>query len=190
MKKLAQKITNLPLRLLVLSLSTVMTFSACANNSSTPSDSDESQTAEGIVLANYANDSMTRTGQISSEELIKRYQKFEKSFNSYRDLDGEAEHLNKLKGMEIVAFFGLWCHDSQREIPRLLKLNKLAGSPFASIKLVAVSTEKELPPEYQSKFELNFTPTIYVLQDGQILAKIVEKPKVSLVKDLLSQILH
>ena len=190
MTMLMPNMKNFRLRLLMTSFSMVLTFSACANPSDETANTNSSQSSEGIVLTSYATDSMTRTGNVSPQELIKRYQKFEKSFNNFEDLDDEAKHLNKLKGMEVIVFFGLWCHDSQREIPRLLKLNELAGNPFASIKLIAVSTDKELPQEYQSKFELEFTPTIYVLQDGQILAKVVEKPKMTLVKDLLSQILH
>lgn len=118
------------IRLFAMSAMSIVTFSACANSSIETSVSP-------INLTEYAEDSMTRTGVISADELISRYKKFERSYQRYEDIDEEAQHLEKFKGMEIVAFFGLWCHDSQREIPRLIKLNELAGNPISSLKLVA-----------------------------------------------------
>jgi len=138
----------------------------------------------------YASDSFIRTGEISVEELITRYVKFAHQYEQYSVDAKEASDFSVLKEVEFVVMFGLWCHDSQREIPRLIKLMEKADISTDKIKLIAIDMEKNVPDEFSSQFSIQYTPTIFVTQENQVIAKVVEKPKNSLAKDILSQILH
>ncbi len=143
-----------------------------------------------LASTQKTDDSLTRTGLISAQELINDYASFKQSYTDFEPQAEDVKNLQSLVGMDVVVFMGLWCHDSQREVPHLLKLIEQAGNPFNSVKIVAINTEKELADEYSDKFEVTHTPTIFVLKDEQILATIIETPKGSIAQDLVGQVLH
>lgn len=118
------------------------------------------------------------------------YPKFAKAYEDHQPESSDIQFFDKLAGMDIKVFFGVWCHDSQREVPRLLKLIELSQVKLNSLELIAIDQDKTLSEEYTDQFDVQFTPTFFVLQHNQILASVVEKPKNSLTKDLLAQILH
>lgn len=159
----------------------VLFLSSCAGVQSLDNNSDKPK---------YATDALTRTGLISPDELIKRYVKFSYEYDRYTANPIEATNFARLKDVEIYVFFGLWCHDSQREIPRLLKLIEASGFSKDKLNLVAIDTAKSVPTPFADRFSVRYTPTIYVTQNQQIIAKVVEKPANSLAKDILSQIFH
>lgn len=133
---------------------------------------------------------LSRLGEIPAQELIRDYPKFAQSYQDFEPLPNDINNFSRLKGMDIVVFFGLWCHDSQREVPRLIKLIEQSGNQFNSVKLIAVNHKKELSQAYAEQFKVAYTPTIFVLKDQQILARVVEKPRATLAQDILGQILH
>jgi thioredoxin 1 len=137
-----------------------------------------------------ADDSMTRVGLIGVRELLTDYPKFKAYYDEYEPNITELEKFALLKDMDIVVFFGLWCHDSQREVSRLIKLIEQSGNQFNSVKLITLNIDKKVPDEYLAQFNVKYTPTIFLFKDSQILAEIIEKPKVTLAQDLLAQILH
>ena len=166
----------------ILSVFFIFLLSACSHYQSTSNSA--------ATSSQYANDVFTRTGPISAEELVTRYKKFAQSYQQFTPEKQDTFNMTKLKGMDFIVFFGLWCHDSQREVSRLIKLLENSGHDLKHLKLVAIDTQKTMPTEYASRFDVKFTPTIFVLKDGQTLAKVIEKPKQSLAKDIASQIFH
>lgn len=134
------------------------------------------------------DDALTRTGEISATELLSRYPKFAASYNSYEIGAEELKKFNQLDGFDLVVFLGLWCHDSEREVPRLLKLIKESNTLFKSTQLIAINPQKIMSEKYSSKFDVTNTPTIFVLRNNHVIAKIIEKPEVSLTDDLINQI--
>jgi thiol-disulfide isomerase/thioredoxin len=177
-----------------IALFTVFSFSvsACADQQTKAENDLQSNSTNPLTNTqdNFVDDSMTRTGLIESKELITLYPKFKQQYDQFEPEAKDIKHFSLLKEMDIVVFFGLWCHDSQREVPRLLKLIEQSGNQFKTIKLVALNTDKEMLDEYSSQFKVKYTPTIFMLKNGQILAKVVEKPQNTLAQDLLRQILH
>lgn len=129
-------------------------------------------------------------GEITAEQLLNNYSKFKKEFDSHIPEVKDVNNFKMLKGSDLVVFFGVWCHDSQREVPRLLKLIDTSGVNLNSVTLIAINQKKELPQSYQDQFKVKYTPTFFVLQQQQVIAKLVEKPKNSITQDLLSQIFH
>ena len=93
-------------------------------------------------------------------------------------------------GVEFTVFFGTWCPDSQREVPRLLKLLDELEFPDADLTLVAVDdvaeAAKRSPTGEEKGMEIYRVPTIVVSRDDQEVARIVEHPVVSLERDLLA----
>jgi len=88
------------------------------------------------------------------------------------------------KPIHIIALFGEWCHDSEREIPKLAKLLNAASNSNITIEYHGMSVNKSEPAALVELHQLRYTPTIVVLRNGKELGRIVEKPKVSLAADI------
>jgi thioredoxin 1 len=144
--------------------------------------------------ASYRKDYMTRTGKIAPEDIIQQYKPFKQNYLKFKPSETDIKNFKKLDGYDLVVFFGLWCHDSQREVPRLIKLIEQSEVNFNSIAFYAVNSNKEMPADYSNpstnELALTSTPTFYVLSQQQVIAKFVERPKTTITQELLSQILH
>lgn len=92
--------------------------------------------------------------------------------------------MQALQGLSLLVLFGSWCHDSEREVPRLLKLLNQSGVKLQSLQLHAVNQQKQHPAQLHLQYQLQYTPTIVVLQGNTELGRIVERPIVSLAADL------
>jgi thioredoxin 1 len=84
----------------------------------------------------------------------------------------------------LVVLFGTWCHDSVREVPRLLKLLDVSGVKLKSLSLHGVNYNKQEPNNLHRQYDLRYSPTIILLQGDAELGRIVEKPMASLGEDL------
>lgn len=84
----------------------------------------------------------------------------------------------RLKGLKILAFMGTWCHDSNREIPRLIRVCEELGI-YDQLELYGVDVNKKSDLEREKDFNVKNTPTIILMRDGVELARIIEEPKVS-----------
>jgi thiol-disulfide isomerase/thioredoxin len=127
-------------------------------------------------------------GKISPQELLENYPEFAKEYASFEPSEVQLSEIQALAGKEIVTLFGTWCHDSAREVPRLLKLLDRGQVRFKKLTLYGVSRQKSDPLAYSETYNLLYTPTIIVKDNNGEIARIIEKPKGSLAGDLASQI--
>lgn len=88
------------------------------------------------------------------------------------------------KGYSVRCFIGVWCHDTKREMPRLLKVLKEAGFPEDNIEVYLLSKDKKQPELEVKENKVFYTPTIIVLKDGKEVDRFVEHPYTSWVEDL------
>lgn len=123
-------------------------------------------------------------GEISTTRLLADYAKFNKEFTVFTPSNDELAKIQQLDGKDIVVLFGTWCHDSEREVPRLLKLIAQSEVALKSLTLVGVGYDKRDPQGIAQQYNLKYTPTMIVLDDGKEIARMIEKPKVSLASDL------
>ncbi|OEK05977.1 hypothetical protein BFP71_06995 [Roseivirga misakiensis] len=89
----------------------------------------------------------------------------------------------KLKDLKILAFMGTWCHDSNREIPRLIRVCEELGIAD-QLELYALDVDKTSVAGRESGFNIRKTPTIIFMLEGKEIARILEEPKVSFEQDL------
>ncbi|MCO6492347.1 MAG: thioredoxin family protein [Phaeodactylibacter sp.] len=93
-----------------------------------------------------------------------------------------------LPGVDILAFMGTWCSDSQREVPHFFKILDHAGYDLNGLQLVALSNHpdnyKQSPQHEEQGWNIEYVPTFIFLKNGKELGRIVESPDVSLEKDL------
>lgn len=93
---------------------------------------------------------------------------------------------NKLNSHHITIFFGTWCGDTHRELPRMIKILEAAKFPDQKLELIAVNRKMESPDGIDVKHHIRRVPTIIVKKYGQEKGRIIEIPMSgSLEKDLL-----
>jgi len=94
------------------------------------------------------------------------------------------------RDVEVTIFFGTWCEDSQREVPRMLELLDTLRFPPSDRRLIAVDNAEELhkrsPGGEEEGLEIYRVPTLIVERGGREVARIVEHPARSLERDLLT----
>jgi thiol-disulfide isomerase/thioredoxin len=99
-------------------------------------------------------------------------------------------HTVNLNSIVVEIFFGSWCGDSKRELPRIMKiLDELKLKP-ANIKLIAVGSSdslyKQSPTGEHTGKGIYRVPTIIVYENGKELNRIIETPAYSMERDLLA----
>ena len=120
-------------------------------------------------------------GDISQAELLDRHEVFKRNYDAYEvasGVDGLPPDL------EVTILFGTWCHDSEREVPRMLKLLAASGVKKENISLIALDIRKEEPEGRAKALDVRFTPTFIIFSSGIELGRIIERPTDSLGTDL------
>tara|TARA_R110002167_G_scaffold297086_1_gene501446 strand:- start:510 stop:983 length:474 start_codon:yes stop_codon:yes gene_type:complete len=123
-------------------------------------------------------------GEVGAEQLLAQYPTFQDEYESYQPSEKELAAVASLQDDSLVVLFGTWCHDSQREVPRLLKTFDLSGLDVPKLTLVAVDTKKNDPQGLAKKYALKYTPTFVLLKGDKELGRVIERPKMSLTEDL------
>jgi thioredoxin 1 len=120
-------------------------------------------------------------GDISQAELLERHEVFKRNYDAYEvpaGIDGLPADL------EVKILFGTWCHDSEREVPRMLKLLAASGVREENISLIALDIRKEEPQGRAKALGVKYTPTFIFFSDGNEQARIIERPKKKLAEAL------
>lgn len=125
-------------------------------------------------------------GEVSATKVLSLpafYQQFESSSISQQDIEG----LSAIdKNLTLRLLFGSWCHDSEREVPKIIKLVEAAANPNLVLMLTAISSDKLQPESAVARYNLKYTPTLVVIRDGQELGRIIEMPEHSWAADIVA----
>ncbi len=86
-------------------------------------------------------------------------------------------------------FFGSWCGDSKRELPKMTKVLEKLSFPQKNLTLIGVddSTEvyKQSPQRQEAGMNIFRVPTFIVFENGKEVGRIVEYPTETMERDLL-----
>lgn len=145
------------------------------------------------AFSNGNSQNMDIIGNTNKEEILdsKHQSWFEDNYKAYKPKPESIEELKRLfekENFQVDVYFGTWCSDSQREVPRLVKLLEMSGFVFNKFSLIGVGRNKKVPnvSSEQSK-TLNITnvPTIIVYQNGQEINRFIEFAQESLEQDMI-----
>ncbi len=138
------------------------------------------------VYANNNNDDDFALGVISESQLLSDFSGFNEKFQAFSISEQEQEIIAQWpETLQIDVYFGTWCHDSEREIPKLLKL--LKANKHITPTLIALDYQKEDPQALAKGNKVKYTPTIIVYRDKNKrdeLGRIIERPNNSLIEDI------
>jgi thiol-disulfide isomerase/thioredoxin len=114
---------------------------------------------------------------------------FVRGYESYKPDDAVVDKLKKLaiKDYSFEVYFGSWCGDSRRDVPRFYKLADKMNVPAANIKLIAVGLEdqyKQAPGGETNGKGIYRVATFVVLKQGKEVNRITEHAVNTLEHDL------
>ena len=85
-------------------------------------------------------------------------------------------------GLTMDIYFGTWCHDSEREVPKMIKI--LEQNDKLSSNLIALDTSKSEPAGRASLADVQYTPTFILYLGGKEIGRIIERPAQDLISDI------
>jgi hypothetical protein len=125
------------------------------------------------------------TGWLTESQLMSQVPGYQDEKNLYQPDPQLLEPLKNLaQDVQIIVFLGTWCSDSQREVPRLLKIIETIRNPRITVKMLGLDRSKRDPDGVAEAHDIQFVPTFVVLHDDVELGRIVEQPIVSIEQDL------
>lgn len=126
-------------------------------------------------------------GQLSLDEL-ESLSGFE-NLMIREDYEGKPEKLEQLQsllqGVEIQAYIGTWCEDSQYNFPQIISLLRQADYNITSIKIWGLDKEKKMMDGTAPPYQVEFVPSLIFLRNGQELGRFVEYPKDTFIDDFI-----
>ena len=90
-----------------------------------------------------------------------------------------------LKKIEIKAFMGTWCGDSQEQTPVFYKILDAADFNYKKIEMIAVNRKKKTPDNLQEGYDILRVPTFIFYKKGEEIGRIVEYPQETIEADML-----
>lgn len=91
---------------------------------------------------------------------------------------------DNINDYDIKLFMGTWCADSQREVPKFLKLLELSGYNMSNLEIIAVEEDKTLPDNRQEEYKVVYVPTIIFLKNAEEVNRFVEYPQETFEEDI------
>lgn len=120
-------------------------------------------------------------GDISQAQLLGRHEVFKRNYDAYEvaaGIDGLPADL------KVKILFGTWCHDSEREVPKVLKLLAASGVEEKNISLIGLDIRKQEPEGRAKVLGIKYTPTFIFFSGGKEIGRIIERPTISLQDDI------
>ncbi|SES80254.1 thioredoxin family protein [Thalassotalea agarivorans] len=126
-------------------------------------------------------------GDISKRTLIADYPKFSATYVDKRLTDKQTVQLFSWpEGLRIDVFFGTWCHDSQREVPKFLKA--IEKRPIVAYQLIGLDYNKTEPTGRAAAANVKFTPTFVVYVNNEEIGRIVERTNKGFIEDITAMV--
>lgn len=135
------------------------------------------------VMSSKAHAGSDIIGNITKQQLLDNYPVFATRYDDYIVSDYEINAVKKLpSGVSVRVFFGTWCHDSEREVPRMLKAYNKSN---LEIEMISLDMNKSEPEGRAVQNQIKYTPTFIVYNNNIEVGRIIEQPEVSLAEDIL-----
>ncbi|MEO1021665.1 MAG: thioredoxin family protein [Bacteroidota bacterium] len=127
------------------------------------------------------------TGVVTPEQITTNQRLFDVYSKRYKPNKKAISQLNEVQdSLQIIVAFGMWCHDSKKHVPALLRVLRELDNPRITTEFRALTRKKEDPKNTKNAFNIIRTPTIMLFRSGSELGRIIETPRESVEEDLVS----
>ncbi|CAL2083277.1 Thioredoxin [Tenacibaculum sp. 190524A02b] len=120
---------------------------------------------------------------------------FQKNYDTYVTNDNVIQLLkDSIQSYHIKVFYGTWCGDSKRELPKFYKVIDKTGFNKSNMEVIAVDKKPEAykasPNGEEKGLNIHRVPTFILYKNQKEVARIVEYPKQDFERDLLQIVLR
>ena len=120
---------------------------------------------------------------------------FKKHYDTYITNNNIIKHFkDSLSNYTIKAFYGTWCGDSKRELPKFYKVLKQAQFNLHKLEAIAVDKKPEAykasPNKEEEGLNIHRVPTFIFYKNGKEVNRIVEYPKQDFERDIYEILTH
>ena len=143
-----------------------------------------------LLIFNSCNESLNynlKDGEVDKDYLFnsKNTKWFPKNYDSYKsDIFLSENNFENLDNFIIELYMGVTCHDSEREIPRLIKILDEINFPDNQLNIFLLKRDKTSDYGYEKDKNITNTPTIIFYKDSIEINRIVEFPIETLERDI------
>lgn len=124
-------------------------------------------------------------GRVRPSTLPSITESWGKDYEAYEPAAEDLRTLSTLKGpADLDVYFGSWCGDSKRELPRLVKILDRASAAGLRVRYYALDRTKTKPARLARRGSIERVPTIVLSAAGVEIGRIVESPRTTLEHDL------
>ncbi|MDG2475429.1 MAG: thioredoxin [Flavobacteriaceae bacterium] len=111
---------------------------------------------------------------------------FKNNYDSYKiDTNTLNNDYSNIYEYEIEIYMNTRCHDSEREVPRMIKILNQLNFSEENLKIILLNSEKKSSDGYEKGKNITNTPTIIFSKNSIEKNRIVEFPYENLEKDIL-----
>jgi len=112
---------------------------------------------------------------------------FDSEYDSYSLDERALSEVNPglIPDLEILIVLGTWCSDSQREVPRFIKIAESLDMESGQIIILGVNSNKTAGEVSVSSMNVELVPTFIFYYKGNEIGRIIESPEKSLEKDIV-----
>ncbi len=109
-------------------------------------------------------------------------------YNSYSVDEETLKSINPdlIPELEIFIVMGTWCSDSQREVPRFIKITEFIDLQLGQLVIAGVDKNKQAESIPIVRMGIELVPTFIFYYEGEEIGRIVESPRETLEKDILN----
>jgi thiol-disulfide isomerase/thioredoxin len=137
----------------------------------------------------YADSSEHLVGEVKLADLklppfVEWYDTYQSSYRVKSEVIPDLKIV--MSDVSIIAFMGTWCHDSQREVPSLVKILEKIDFDKGKFRLIALSHNKDTPSKIEANLDVFRTPTFIFYRQGVEIGRYVEHSRKTLEEDMLA----
>src|SRR2546426_10468935 len=107
---------------------------------------------------------------------------------NHDDYEPSATDVQRIASLQVPAtldvYFGSWCSDSRREVPRFLRILDRASPARLKVRYYGIDRTKKEPERLVRRGAIERVPTFILRADGREVGRIVETPQTTLEHDL------
>ena len=125
---------------------------------------------------------------ILNKNILMNHEGYPWFLNQYDKYQPSIEKLSQINfsKIKIKIFMGTWCHDSKREIPRLIKILDNLIVDQSNVEIIGLTKEKKGYFNDYNRYNITNTPTIIFYNNKKEVGRIIEKPEESLESNMVS----
>jgi thiol-disulfide isomerase/thioredoxin len=127
-------------------------------------------------------------GQVSRDQLFYDFPDWLAIYENYNPDLARCDTLAQTKrDITVEIFFGSWCIDSKREVPKFFRIIDQAGCiKENNITLYAVDRQKKTVSSLETQKNIKRVATFIFYKNNQEIGRIIERPIKSLESDMLN----